>query len=213
LRSISRQISLFIAVLTAAGLLFAISPAGLAKPAEPDQPAVSFAAAQFLLESAWLVPGEDGGAPRLAAGPGPAGALERLYTARFRHPGVVKARGLQVTVEIPAGMLYVAGSAIGPGAEISYSVDDGESFVPRAELRDATDATHIRWRLEGEFLPGTAGLVSFRARPADTDVEADVEADIAPAAEAEADAEADAEAAGEADVEAGADRTAGESRP
>jgi hypothetical protein len=192
----------------AAGLLFAVSPAGLAQPAESDQPeaptapeapaasaaadepgpsgvagsadvtpAVTFAAAQFQLESAWLAPGEDGGAPRLVEGPRPAGAIERLYTARFRHPGVAKASGLQVTVEIPAGMLYVGGSAIGPGAEISYSVDHGESFVPRAELRDAADTTHIRWRLKGEFLPGTAGLVSFRARPADAETDAETGAD------------------------------------
>lgn len=225
-------------------LLFAGSPAALSQPAEFDAPdvpeasvapaesgpsgpsgssavtsAVTFAEAQFLLESAWLVPGEDG-TPRLEAGPQPAGAIERLYTARFRHPGVARASGLQITVAIPAGLHYVADSAVGPGAEISYSVDGGQSFASSAELRVAVDPdesansadpadpeaatrsataedyTHIRWRLQGEFLPGTAGLVSFRARPADAgaNIEADVEADGAP--ELEGDAEAEPEAGG-----------------
>lgn len=217
MRSISREILLFCGVFTAVGLLLAGAPAGLAQPAGPGESEVPGASAaageseppaeaagpvaelQALLESAWLVADEATGGLRLVTGPRPPGARERLYTARFRHQGDSVAAGLQITVAIPAGMRYVADSAVGPGAEISFSADDGRSFAPPAELsvpadpgdpqsavRRATadDYTHIRWRLAGEFLPDTAGLVSFRARPAEAEAAVAAEAIEAEAVEA-----------------------------
>ena len=133
------------------------------------------------LEWAWVAGAADGG-ERLVEGARPEGAVERLYTARFRYEGTRPAPRLQVVLGIPDGMHYVADSALGPGAEISYSVDGGRSFGapgtlslppaaddPDGEPRAVTSAdyTHIRWELAGPHLPGTAGLVSFRAVPGD----------------------------------------------
>lgn len=180
----------------ALGLLFAFSPAGSERPAEP------FATPQVRLEAAWLVADEQAGGMRLAQGPRPPGASERLYTARFRHDGDRTVGGLQITVAIPAGMRYVADSAVGPGAELSFSADHGRSFAPPAEVvlaaEDADPAdpqpavrratadeyTHIRWRLAGEFLPGTAGLVSFRARPVEIELQPEAKPEPEPDAAA-----------------------------
>lgn len=194
MRSFSREILLFCGLFATLGLLSAGFPAGSAQPAEsgateasnateePGAPAEPFAAPRALLESAWLVIDEATGSERIVSGPQPPDARERLYTARFRHEGDSTAGGLQITVAIPADMRYVANSAVGPGARISFSVDGGRNFAPPAELSvpavpddpqspvrraSADDYTHIRWRLPGRFLPGTVGLVSFRARPAE----------------------------------------------
>ena len=116
-----------------------------------------------------------------ASSPPGSGFAERLYTGRFRFGGEVPARALRIVLPVPAGMHYLPGSATGPGVEIAYSVDGGRSFAapealrvmsaaPGALLRTrrarAADYTHIQWLLAGEFVPGLAGLVSFRARPA-----------------------------------------------
>jgi hypothetical protein len=141
------------------------------------------------LEPGWLSLDPATGRARLVAGV-PAEAaeddvIERVYTGRFRHEGIVPAMGLRIVIEIPRGLHYVAGSATGPRAEISVSADGGRSFGPPGELTlvdpaagdgpattaalrkaQPADYTHIRWDLPGEFAPGTAGLVTFRARPA-----------------------------------------------
>ncbi len=73
-------------------------------------------------------------------------------------------------------MRYVADSAVGPGAEVSYSVDGGRSFdLPEnlkvrdrkdGELRPAlaADYTHIRWRLKNSLKANSVAFVRFRAR-------------------------------------------------
>jgi hypothetical protein len=105
----------------------------------------------------------------------PSDEAERLYTVRFRYRGTGPAQGLVLVVPLPADARYVPGSATGPGAVISFSVDGGASFdLPDAlvarnaagDERRATPAeyTHIRWELAGEFPPGLSGIVSFRAR-------------------------------------------------
>jgi hypothetical protein len=137
------------------------------------------------VESAWLAATTEGG-EHLVAGPRPEGASEQLVTARFRYEGTRPAPRLRIVLAIPDGMHYVADSALGPGAEISYSVDGGQSFGPAAALSlpvDAddpdtamrtaktTDYSHIRWELPGTHPPGLAGLVSFRARPVEPEPE------------------------------------------
>jgi hypothetical protein len=140
-----------------------------------------------VVESAWLVPGEGPSGTRIVTGPRPADAAESLVTARFRYDGDGPAEGLRIVLAIPADLALVAGSATGPGAVVSYSVDGGASFgaadaltvpddgeVPGA-IRPAipADCTHIRWDLPGEHPPGIAGLVSFRARPIEAGAGAD----------------------------------------
>lgn len=183
MRSISRGILLFGGLAAGLGLLLAGLPAGSgqSEPTGLAAPAAEpFTEPRVQLESAWLVADEASGRMRLVDGSQPPGARERLYTARFRNEGGRAAGGLQITVALPPAMRYVADSAVGPGAEISFSADGGRNFAAPAELtvpedpddphsaaRRATadDYSHVRWRLPGEFPPGTTGLVSFRARP------------------------------------------------
>ncbi len=71
-------------------------------------------------------------------------------------------------------MRYVADSAVGPGAEVSYSVDAGRSFAsadtlkvqgPDGRLRPAlaADYTDIRWQLKNSLKPDSVAFVRFRA--------------------------------------------------
>lgn len=151
---------------------FALVLALLLAPAHPvaASDAAPSARPRVTLEPGWLTLDPATGRARLVAGvPAEAAeddAIERVYTGRFRHEGIVPAMGLRIVIEIPPGLHYVAGSATGPRAEISVSADGGRSFAPPGELTEPADYTHIRWDLPGEFPPGTAGLVTFRARPA-----------------------------------------------
>jgi uncharacterized repeat protein (TIGR01451 family) len=130
---------------------------------------------------AWLVPVADTGRLEVVPDPRPDEAVEAVYTIRFRYDGETEAQELEVTQSVPVGMRYVAGSATGPGAVVTFSVDGGESFdVPEAltaagdgEARPATadNYTHIRWQLRGVFPPGVGGVLSFRTRPVEQPAE------------------------------------------
>jgi len=145
----------------------------------PELPAVP----DVMLESGWLLVNEESGTEQLVPEPPPVGSAELLYTGRFDYLGAEPATGLRIEISVPEGVHYVAGSATGPGAVVTYSVD-GVVFAPAGQLdiparretlqegvrappRPATpeDYGFIRWDLPGEFPPGAAGLVSFRARP------------------------------------------------
>jgi hypothetical protein len=71
-------------------------------------------------------------------------------------------------------MRYIANSAVGAGAEVSYSIDGGHSFdrpenllvaAGGGELRPASPAeyTHIRWRLKHVLKSKAMALARFRA--------------------------------------------------
>ncbi|MEJ2523482.1 MAG: hypothetical protein P8080_11515 [Gammaproteobacteria bacterium] len=122
----------------------------------------------------WLLPVEEGAAPERVRDPRPAGATDALYTLRFRYEGEEPVNRLEIVQPMPVGLRYSPGSATGPRAVITFSVDGGKTFdVPEAltipveggEPRPATadDYTHIRWELIGDFPPGLAGILSFRA--------------------------------------------------
>jgi uncharacterized repeat protein (TIGR01451 family) len=74
---------------------------------------------------------------------------------------------------VPAHMTYVANSAMGVGADITYSLD-GKDFKSAAELqvRAAEGATRaaradeyraIRWTYKTAFAPGATAFVRYRA--------------------------------------------------
>src|ERR1700692_4125374 len=82
-----------------------------------------------------------------------------IYTLEVRNTGATALEAPVVTHPVPEHMRYVANSAVGPGAEVSYSVDGGHRFE-RAENLEvmgvdgrphravAADYTHIRWQLK-----------------------------------------------------------------
>jgi uncharacterized repeat protein (TIGR01451 family) len=97
-----------------------------------------------------------------------------IYTLEVHNTGAALPAPI-VVHPIPEHMRYVADSAVGPGAEVSYSVDGGQSFdqaqnlrVPGqdGELRPAVaaDYTHIRWRLKNSLKANSVAFVRFRAR-------------------------------------------------
>lgn len=92
------------------------------------------------------------------------------YTVRITNPTPVFANKVQVSQLIPANTVYVAGSAGGPGADIEFSIDGGQTFARPENLKqtDGTRAppgryTHIRWSLRNPLAPGATALARFRA--------------------------------------------------
>jgi uncharacterized repeat protein (TIGR01451 family) len=97
-----------------------------------------------------------------------------IYTLEVRNTGATAVKAPSVTYAIPEHMRYVADSAVGPGAEVSYSVDAGHSFgvadnlkvrAPDGRLRPAVaaDYTDIRWQLKSSLKPNSVAFVRFRA--------------------------------------------------
>ncbi len=96
------------------------------------------------------------------------------YTVRIRNVSSEYARDVIVTQRIPANTVYVQESAAGPGADVSFSIDGGQTFLGSEELL-TTDAsgkrkpvpvdqyTHIRWQLRNSLAPGAVALARFRA--------------------------------------------------
>lgn len=97
-----------------------------------------------------------------------------FYTVQVRNPTSVPVRDAVIVQRIPANTTYVVDSAAGPSADVTFSVDGGESFWPEKELvvskpgteaRRATaqDYTHIRWQLRNALAPGAVALARFQA--------------------------------------------------
>ena len=98
-----------------------------------------------------------------------------IYTLEIRNISAVSVRKPIVTYPIPEHMVYVADSAVGPGTEVSYSIDSGRSFEAPESLRiqepgseprlaKAADYTHIRWQLKNALKANSVAFVRFRAR-------------------------------------------------
>lgn len=96
-----------------------------------------------------------------------------IYTITFTNEGSDSADNVRITNPIPAEMMLVEGSAFGPGTEVTYSVDGGESYggadslsvaTPEGErVAKAEDYTHIRWSMTESLSAGDQGFARFRA--------------------------------------------------
>ena len=97
-----------------------------------------------------------------------------IYTLEVRNPGTTAVESPSVAYPIPEHMRYIADSAVGPGAEVSYSVDGGRSFDhaenlnvqgPEGRQRPAVaaDYTDIRWQLKNSLKANSVAFVRFRA--------------------------------------------------
>jgi uncharacterized repeat protein (TIGR01451 family) len=96
-----------------------------------------------------------------------------IYTLEVRNTGAALETPV-IVHPVPEHMRYVADSAVGPGAEVSYSVDGGRSFDRAENLKVpgkggeprpavAADYTHIRWRLKNSLKANSVAFVRFRA--------------------------------------------------
>jgi uncharacterized repeat protein (TIGR01451 family) len=97
------------------------------------------------------------------------------YTLRIHNPTGGYLRNVEVIQRIPVNTAYIDQSAAAPGAEVTFSIDGGQSFAPREQLRyvdangktqlvSAQDYTHIKFRLRHPLAPGAVALARFRAR-------------------------------------------------
>jgi uncharacterized repeat protein (TIGR01451 family) len=97
-----------------------------------------------------------------------------IYTLEVRNTGATALDAPIVTHPVPEHMRYVANSAVGPGAEVSYSVDGGHSFDSAENLKvleaggrlrraAAADYTDIRWQLKNSLKANSVAFVRFRA--------------------------------------------------
>jgi uncharacterized repeat protein (TIGR01451 family) len=88
-----------------------------------------------------------------------------IYTLQVRNTRAAAAPDPVVTYPIPTHMIYVADSAVGPSAEVSYSVDGGRSFDRPENLLPAVaaDYTHIRWRMIHTLKGNSVAFLRFRA--------------------------------------------------
>jgi len=97
-----------------------------------------------------------------------------IYTLEVRNAGSIAIDAPRVRHPVPEHMRYVADSALGPGAEVSFSVDGGQSFdrpenlkvkgpdgLPRPAV--AADYTDIRWQLKNSLKAKSVAFVRFRA--------------------------------------------------
>lgn len=98
-----------------------------------------------------------------------------IYTLEVRNAGPTTVHRPVVIYAVPEHMIYIADSAVGPGTEVTYSIDNGRSFDapeslkikdPSGESRLAksTDYTHIRWQLNHALKANSVAFVRFRAR-------------------------------------------------
>jgi uncharacterized repeat protein (TIGR01451 family) len=99
---------------------------------------------------------------------------EVIYTLEIRNTSAMAQPPPTVDYPIPEHMRYVADSAVGAGAVVSYSTDGGHSFARPEELfvtgkesqkRPATaeDYTHIRWQLKHILKGNSLARATFRA--------------------------------------------------
>lgn len=95
------------------------------------------------------------------------------YTVRITNQTTVPVRNVAVVQAVPANTVYIADSASGPGADVSFSIDGGQRFAPPEALTveaegakqpaQAAQYTHIRWQLRNALAPGATALARFRA--------------------------------------------------
>jgi uncharacterized repeat protein (TIGR01451 family) len=149
------------------GTLFLLAMACLASPLcradSPPPAALEVKATAAVRQDHALVP-----ADRVVPGD------EVFYTLEIRNTGSRPLPAPTVDFPIPEHMRYIADSAVGAGADVSYSVDGGRTFdrpenlsivavsgEPR--LATAADYTHIRWRLKHVLQAKAMALARFRA--------------------------------------------------
>jgi len=144
----------------ALALAVLLSPLGVADSARPAALEVKATAAvrhgQELVPADRVIPGD-----------------EVFYTLEIRNTGARALPSPTVDFAIPEHMRYVADSAVGAGAEVSYSVDGGRTFDRPDALtvgaggnrHAATEAeyTHIRWHFKHALKSKAMALARFRA--------------------------------------------------
>lgn len=96
-----------------------------------------------------------------------------VYTITFTNVSAEPADNVVITNPIAEDLMYVDGSAFGPGMDIQFSIDGGVTFaaaneltiVEDGEVRNARaeDFTHVRWAMQNDLKAGAQGIARFAA--------------------------------------------------
>ena len=78
-----------------------------------------------------------------------------------------------ITNAIAEDLMFLDGSAFGPGTEIQFSADGGQTYAVVGELTvtengevrqaEAADFTHVRWVMQNDLEAGAQGTAKFAA--------------------------------------------------
>jgi len=99
---------------------------------------------------------------------------EVIYTVTATNVCDANAQAVVIDNPVPEHMNYIANSAIGPGTEITFSVDGGFNYGKPETLTlsnpdgskrpaQAGDYTNIRWVMRNPLKPGAVAFARFRA--------------------------------------------------
>ena len=96
-----------------------------------------------------------------------------FYTITFTNVSDEPADNVVITNPIATDLMYIDGSAFGPGTVIEFSVDGGVTFAAASELTvtengevrnaKASDFTHVRWVMQNDLAAGAQGTARFAA--------------------------------------------------
>jgi len=98
--------------------------------------------------------------------------VEVIWTVTANNICKLPSDKVTINNAVPEHMTYVANSAMGPGSDITYSVD-GKTFGTADQLTVKADGgqrqaradeyRHIRWVFKNSLQPGAQGFARFRA--------------------------------------------------
>jgi uncharacterized repeat protein (TIGR01451 family) len=100
------------------------------------------------------------------------------YTIHYKNEGDTEAKDAFVVDPIPAGSCYIDGTASAGDAELSFSLDSGNTFLPPPVMIKRKDAdgkteeipappqsfTHIKWTFLKGLKPAQNGTLSFKVK-------------------------------------------------
>jgi uncharacterized repeat protein (TIGR01451 family) len=99
---------------------------------------------------------------------------EVIYTVSATNVCDQAAEAVVIDNPVPTHMAYVTDTAIGPGTDVTFSIDGGFNYGKPDTLRvsnpdgtqrvaTAADYTHIRWVMRNPLKPGAVAFARFRA--------------------------------------------------
>jgi len=100
-----------------------------------------------------------------------------VYTIDYRNAGRIAVEDAVIVDPLPRGIVYLANTAEGQDADVTYSIDNSRSWhkppimMPVKKADGSVESkpvsteryTHIRWVIKKPVQPGQSGRVQFRA--------------------------------------------------
>jgi uncharacterized repeat protein (TIGR01451 family) len=102
-----------------------------------------------------------------------------IYTITYTNNAAEPVTDAVINDPIPAGTIYINNSAKGEGADITFSIDNGKTFLKptllfyevstgagkkEQKVASPDHYTNVRWNLTGTIPPKGSGKVSFRVK-------------------------------------------------